>query len=66
MKNYFDGNAPLSGNENYIRHAEDLITLKPGREAAWLDLIIAKIFRTIPYSITKVRATQTFAILTSN
>ena len=40
VKSYFDEEAPLCNVESYIYRKEDIITLKPGRETAWLDAFI--------------------------
>lgn len=38
VRNYLIGNAPLHHREQeFIQHKEDLITLRPGRDHAWLD-----------------------------
>ena len=42
VKNYFDDEAPLVEEECYIYRKEDMVTLKPGRENAWLDIIVEK------------------------
>lgn len=40
MKSYFDEEAPLCNVESYIYRREDIVTLKPGRENAWLDAFV--------------------------
>ncbi|CAG8952924.1 hypothetical protein HYFRA_00007638 [Hymenoscyphus fraxineus] len=45
VKNYFDEEAPVSNPENYIYCKEDIITLKPGRENAWLDAAVENILQ---------------------
>jgi hypothetical protein len=40
VKSYFDEEAPLCNVESYIYRREDIITLKPGRENAWLDAFV--------------------------
>jgi hypothetical protein len=59
VKNYFDDEAPLcSEDEYYIYRKEDIITLKPGRENAWLDGIIERILQKCPCAPIKVRSNQ--------
>ncbi|CAG8977492.1 hypothetical protein HYALB_00009324 [Hymenoscyphus albidus] len=45
VKSYFDEEAPVSNPENYIYCTEDIITLKPGRENAWLDAAVENILQ---------------------
>ncbi|KAH9219762.1 hypothetical protein DL95DRAFT_291332, partial [Leptodontidium sp. 2 PMI_412] len=45
VKSYFDEEAPVCNTESYIYCREDLITLKPGRENAWLDAMVEKILQ---------------------
>lgn len=46
--------APLAeGEANYIWHKDDLMTLRPGRETAWLDSIVTRILRTLPRKAMK-------------
>ena len=40
VKNYFDGTDPVVEEECYIHFKEDVVTLKSGREHAWLDGMI--------------------------
>jgi hypothetical protein len=47
VKSYFDEEAPLCNVESYIYHKEDIITLKPGRETAWLDEFIENILQKL-------------------
>ena len=37
VKRYFEQVPPVCNVESYIFREEDIITLKPGRESAWLD-----------------------------
>ncbi|RFU34107.1 hypothetical protein B7463_g2216, partial [Scytalidium lignicola] len=50
VKNFFDNKAPVCEEEEYIRFKEDMITLKPGRENAWLDAAIEKALQKCPYT----------------
>ena len=44
---FFGHKRPIAeGEEDYIKHREDLITLRPGREMPWLDAFMLKV---IPY-----------------
>jgi hypothetical protein len=54
VKNYFDGETPLCEDEYYIYHKEDIITLKPGRENAWLDGIVERILQKFTCAPVKV------------
>lgn len=48
VSNYLNNIKPVHRFERqYIRHKEDLVTLRPGREHAWLD-------RCIEYSLEKL------------
>ncbi|KAH6668723.1 hypothetical protein B0J14DRAFT_703559 [Halenospora varia] len=40
VRDYFDKEAPVVREEQYIKHIEDIVTLKPGREHSWLDSFI--------------------------
>jgi len=47
VKSYFDEEAPLCNVESYIYWKEDIITLKPGRETAWLDAFIENVLQKL-------------------
>ena len=48
VRNYIDDESPLLGEEaDYILCKEDLITIKPGRENAWLDAFVEKMLQKI-------------------
>ncbi|KAF4630953.1 hypothetical protein G7Y89_g7180 [Cudoniella acicularis] len=47
VTNYFNSTAPLCNKESYIYRKEDIITLKPGRENAWLDAVIEDILQKL-------------------
>lgn len=53
---FFHLNAPLVYEETYIRRKEDIITLKPGRESAWLDALILKLL--LKFSNSAIRVSQ--------
>ena len=57
VKSYFDEETPLCNIESYIYHKEDLISLKPGRENAWLDVAVEKILQKLPYKLIRVITT---------
>lgn len=42
VRTYFENKAPVCEDEQYINCKEDIITLKPGRENAWLDAVVEK------------------------
>lgn len=58
VKNYFDKYEPVCISECYISYKEDLITLKPGREGAWLDTMIAKLILALPRRCTSVSSEE--------
>jgi len=45
----------LEGDDDFIYNKEDLITLRPGRESAWLDAAVEKIlkFKLLPRNAVK-------------
>jgi hypothetical protein len=45
VRTYFEDKQPVVKDEQYINYKEDIITLKPGRENAWLDAVIEKCLR---------------------
>ncbi|CZR70166.1 uncharacterized protein PAC_20067 [Phialocephala subalpina] len=47
VKNYFDSQGPICNPESYIYRKEDIVTLKPGRENAWIDAFIEKILHKL-------------------
>jgi hypothetical protein len=55
VKSYFDEEAPLCNVESYIYCKEDIITLKPGRETAWLDAFIEKGLQKLSSRFIRVR-----------
>jgi hypothetical protein len=54
VKSYFDEEAPLCNVESYIYCKEDIITLKPGRETAWLDAFIENVLHRLPSRFIRV------------
>jgi hypothetical protein len=56
VKNYFENDPPLnSEDECYIYRKEDMITLKPGRENAWLDGTIERVLQKLTCPPIRVR-----------
>jgi hypothetical protein len=52
---YISQNKPLIPEElEYIQHKEDLVTLRPGRDHAWLDRSIERVLRLQPFSFINV------------
>jgi hypothetical protein len=43
----------LQGDDDFIYNKEDLITLRPGRESAWLDATVERILKLFPRSAVK-------------
>ena len=62
VKNYFLDETPLNAeDEYYIYRKEDIITLKPGREDAWLDGIIERILQKLSCPLIKVRLNSSYS-----
>ena len=54
--NYVEGRTPVEKKESqYVYRKEDLITLRPGREHAWLDRSIEYILRVADCRLLRVR-----------
>lgn len=58
VKSYFDEESPLCNDESYIYRREDIVTLKPGRENAWLDAFVEKTLQTLSCRLIKVSVTR--------
>lgn len=43
----------LQGDDDFIYNKEDLITLRPGRESAWLDATVEKLLKLFPRKAVK-------------
>lgn len=43
----------MEGDDDFIYNKEDLITLRPGRESAWLDAAVEKILKLFPRTAVK-------------
>lgn len=55
---YLDNHSPVKPKEAlYVRHREDLVTLRPGREHAWLDRTIESCLHSVqePLPLVHVR-----------
>jgi hypothetical protein len=55
VETYIHNTKPLVKQEgSFIYHKEDFVTLRPGREHAWLDSSIEKLLRLLNCKLTKV------------
>lgn len=45
----YDKNPLRLEEQTWIQHREDLVTLRPGREHAWLDAAIERFLRRLPF-----------------
>ncbi|KAF8853600.1 hypothetical protein BDZ45DRAFT_69975 [Acephala macrosclerotiorum] len=43
----------MQGDDDFIYNKEDLITLRPGRESAWLDAMVEKLLKLFPRTAVK-------------
>ena len=43
----------MQGDDDFILNKEDLITLRPGRESAWLDATVERLLKLFPRSAVK-------------
>lgn len=70
VKNFFENEAPLrSEDEIYIYRKEDMITLKPGRENAWLDGTVEKVlqkFACAPIRVWHLQSRPQKSLLINN
>jgi len=56
---YVHNNRPINDKEaEYVRYKEDLITLRPGREYAWLDACIERLLRWSHCRLIEVRLVE--------
>ena len=56
VRNFFNRRQPLVPNEQkFIHRKEDLITLRPGREHAWLDSALEKTLKWTKFEWVEVR-----------
>ena len=57
VKNYINNKKPLVADESsYIYKKEDIVTLRAGREHAWLDTWVERLLRAINCKPVKVSA----------
>ncbi len=54
MKRYFEQVPPVCNVESYIFREEDIMTLKPGRERAWLDDFVERVVQKLSCKIIRV------------
>jgi hypothetical protein len=56
VKKYFEQEHPVPRDESYIYNKEDIISLKPGGETAWLDSVLEKFLSKLSlyYHVYKV------------
>ena len=49
VKNFMWNKKPLmEGDAEFIHNKDDLVTLRPGRETAWLDILVEQILKIFP------------------
>jgi len=57
VENYVWNNKQIEEKETrFIYHKEDLVTLRPGREHAWLDTSVEKMLKWLHCDLIEVRA----------
>ncbi|KAF1850160.1 uncharacterized protein K460DRAFT_273358, partial [Cucurbitaria berberidis CBS 394.84] len=62
VQNYMDNRQPLLEAEaSWVRKKEDLITLRVGREHAWLDSGIEKLLKSVLYLFTRAKRHEILA-----
>ena len=49
-----DGGQLYKKQQRFIYEKEDLVTLRPGREHAWLDGLLEQILKVLRYRLTAV------------
>ena len=49
-----DGGQLFKKNQRFIYEKEDLVTLRPGREHAWLDGLLERILKVLQCRLTTV------------
>lgn len=56
VSGYIGDTKPLfEGEDDFIDRREDLVTLRPGRECAWLDAFVERVLKTVRCGPVKVR-----------
>jgi hypothetical protein len=54
VANFVHHKKPLmQGDDDFIYNKEDLVTLRPGRESAWLDAFVEKLLKLFPRRVVK-------------
>lgn len=67
VENYVWNKKQLDEKEcRFIYHKEDLVTLRPGREHAWLDSSVEKMLRWLNCDLIEVSAQRLSGTLTSH
>lgn len=61
MGNFFNQEAPLVNHEQYIGNKSDLVTLKVGRDDAWLDQKIFQLLVKLDSAPIQVNGTSDLA-----
>jgi hypothetical protein len=57
VENYIWNNKQIPPEEtDFVYHKEDLVTLRPGREHAWLDSSVEKVLKYANCRLVEVRA----------
>lgn len=55
VENFINNEKPLVQKEgSFIYRKEDLVTLRPGREYAWLDSLVERLLRNMNCSLIQV------------
>jgi hypothetical protein len=55
VQNYIINGKPLmKRHDDFIQRKEDLVTLRPGRECAWLDACVESVLRTMRWGWLEV------------
>jgi hypothetical protein len=61
IENYVWNHKQIEQKETrFIYHKEDLVTLRPGREHAWLDSFVEKMLRWFNCNLIEVRSHPVF------
>lgn len=67
VENYIWNNKQIGEKETrFIYRKEDLVTLRPGREHAWLDMSLEKILRWVNCDLIEVRVRTVFSTSRAN
>ena len=44
----------VAADTQFVYHKEDLVTLRPGRESAWLDALVERVLRVLHGRVVEV------------